>query len=183
MAAKVTRDVINNKYFEWMYDMMCAHRFAKGISFRKLLMRLHSIDFTYSNRKDAARSDDGMDLRYRFAYRHVGIENAERYLSGPCSVLEMIVALAIRCEETMNDTKYGDRTSQWFWGMITNLGLGGMEDTMFDRRYVDEVVERFLNRDYEPNGRGGLFTIRNCDKDLRTVEIWYQMWWYLDTIT
>jgi hypothetical protein len=94
----------------------------------------------------------------------------------------MMVALASECEETMDDPNVGDRTGQWFWGMIVNLGLGSMADYNFDYDYVDGVIQRFLNREYEPNGRGGLFTIRNCTEDLRTVEIWSQLCWYLGTI-
>ena len=40
-----------------------------------------------------------------------------------------------------------------------------------------------MNREYEPNGKGGLFTIRGCEEDLTEVEIWYQLNWYLNTIT
>jgi hypothetical protein len=105
-------------------------------------------------------------------------------LDGPCSVLEMILALAIRCEENiMDDPLKGDRTKQWFWGMINNLGLDTMTDMNYNERFIDDCVCRFLNRDYEPDGRGGLFTVRNCYEDLRNVEIWYQLLWYLDTIT
>jgi hypothetical protein len=105
-------------------------------------------------------------------------------LRGPCSVFEMMIALAIRCEENiMDDPSKGDRTGQWFWGMITNLGLGSMMDHRFNKIFVDDTIKRFLDRDYEPDGKGGLFRIRNTNKDLRTVEIWYQLCWYLDTIT
>ena len=82
----------------------------------------------------------------------------------------------------MDDPKIGNRTQQWFWTMITNLGLGDMYDSRFDRRYVKKVVDKFLNREYSPDGDGGLFRIRNCDEDLRTVEIWTQLCWYLDSI-
>jgi hypothetical protein len=95
----------------------------------------------------------------------------------------MMVALAIECEVTiMDDPNIGDRTGQWFWGMIVNLGLGSMTDYKFDDIYVEGVVRRFLDREYEPNGKGGLFTVKNCRYDLRTVEIWNQMCWYLGTI-
>jgi hypothetical protein len=66
--------------------------------------------------------------------------------------------------------------------MISNLGLSSLNDTRFDSRYLNRVVTRFLNREYERNGEGGLFTVKNCKYDLRTVEIWYQMCWYLDDI-
>ena len=94
----------------------------------------------------------------------------------------MMLALSIQCEEIMDDTAYGDRTRQWFWGMVTNLGLGAMEDNHYDKKYVSRVLERFLDRDYEADGRGGLFRIKNCADDLRDIEIWVQMLWYLDSV-
>ena len=94
----------------------------------------------------------------------------------------MIVALALRCETIMEDPDYGDRTGKWFWGMIESLGLKSMDDTSFNRDYVDDVIDIFLSRGYGRDGRGGLFTIKHPKRDLRTVEIWYQMNWYLDSI-
>lgn len=175
-------DVIQNDYFEWMFDLVCKDRYSELISYRKLLMALHNIEFAYSIKRDVNRAKDGVDLRRRFALSSYH-EDVLDYLDGPCSILEMMVALAIRCEESiMDDTSIGDRTGQWFWGMITNLGLGSMNDDIFDRRYVNDVICRFLNHEYEPDGKGGLFTVKNCDKDLRNVEIWYQLCWYLDSI-
>ena len=169
---------IDIEYFEWLYHIACGDRFAPGISYRSLLAHLHEIEFIFSIPRDSNRAEDGIDLRYRFAH-----EDADRYLRGPCSVLEMMLALAIRCEETiMDDPAKGDRTGQWFWGMISNLGLGGMTDERYNRDYVDDCVNRFLYREYEPDGKGGLFRVRNCDEDLRRVELWYQLCWYLDNI-
>lgn len=180
----ITTDVINDVYFDWMYELVTRRRFGNGISFRKLLLKLHNTKFIYSIRRDGDRAEDGINLRYRFPYESLEIEDIGRYLTGPCSVLEMMIALAIRCEETiMDNPKYGDRTAQWFWGMISSLGLGSMEDSRFDRDYVDDVLWTFLHRKYEPNGKGGLFTIHDCDDDLRKVAIWYQLCWYLDSIS
>lgn len=177
------RDEVRNEYFNWMVDVVSSNRFSKEISFNKLLMYLHNTKFRYIIQKDKNRAIDGIDLRRRFAYEHPDISGTELYLDGPCTVLEMMVALSIRCEETiMDDPKLGNRTGQWFWGMVTSLGLGSMMDDRFDRAYVENVINKFLNREYLPDGRGGLFTVRNCKKDLRSVEIWYQMCWYLDGI-
>jgi hypothetical protein len=129
---------------------------------------------------DANRAAKGMDLRWRFVLRTDNRDLYE-YLDGPCSVLEMMIALAITCEENiMDDPRVGDRTGQWFWSMIYNLGLKHMTDDNFDEEYVAEVIDRFLNREYEPDGRGGLFRIKNCAYDLRHVEIFHQLCWYLD---
>lgn len=180
-------DRITNEYFDWMYDLACKDRYPEQISYRKLFVLLHDTEFIYSIPRDKNRAEDGIDLRYRFS-RLKGYEQDDidiyQYLDMPCSVLEMILALAIRCEETiMDDPSIGNRTQQWFWGMITNLGLGSMTDSRFDRDAANDILERFLDREYEPDGKGGLFTVRNCDSDLRDVEIWYQMCWYLNRIT
>lgn len=178
---------INNEYFEWLVTLVCGRRFGKGVSYRKLLTRLYITDFTYFIPRDGNRAEDGKELRRRFilcnGYED-WYETVMEHISGPCNVLEMMIALAIRCEESiMDDTQYGDRTGQWFWNMINNLGLGGMTNDSIDVGFVDSIIDRFMKREYEPNGKGGLFTIRRCEVDLRTVEIWVQMLWYLDTIT
>ena len=176
-----------NDYFEWLYNSVCVNKYSSSISYRKLLSRLHSIPFRYSIPKDGNRADDGVGLRYRFANEtqiHEDlVETVVDELEGPCSVLEMMIALAIRCEvDIMDDPHYGDRTKQWFWGMIVNLGLGSMSDAKYNRDEVDAIINRFLDRKYERDGRGGLFRVENCDRDLRKVEIWYQLCWYLDSI-
>ena len=184
----MTIETILNDYFNWMYDLVCDDRFSEHISYKKLLMHLHTIEFRYSMAKDQNRANDGINLRYRFAlvyeekYNMSPIAIADS-IEGPCSVLEMMIALSIKCEENiMDDPKIGDRTSQWFWGMIVNMGLGAMDDSRFDRFNVNTHVQIFLDREYEPNGTGGLFTINNCECDLRTMEIWRQLCWYLDGI-
>ena len=182
----MTRDDLRNEYFNWLLDLVCKQRYSSKISYKKLLMYLHNTDFRYLIQRDQNRAEDGIELRYRFAldvYSKDSVEPIMNCLNGPCSVLEMIVALAIHCEEDiMDDPSIGDRTGQWFWGMIVNLGLGSMIDSRFDKDYVEGVVTRFLDRKYDPDGKGGLFTVRNCDEDLRTVEIQYQLYRYLDNI-
>ena len=176
-------DRIINDYFEWLYNIVCTKRYSSKVSYRKLLMHLHSITFSYSIPKDVNRYDDGVDLRYRFALNQ-GYADAPECLDKPCSVLEMMIALAIRCEETiMDNPNMGNRTSQWFWSMVNTLGVGNMTDDRFDRQFVDDVIERFLNRKYKPDGEGGLFRIKRCEYDLRKVEIWYQLCWYLEGMT
>lgn len=174
----MARNRIDDAYFDWMYKLICGKRYPRDISYRLLLTTLHDIDFVYSIPKDGNRAADGIDLRYRFDH-----DLADILRDKPCSVLEMMLALAIRCEETiMDDARIGDRTAQWFWSMIANLGLSSMTDDRYDKDYVRKCVERFLYHEYESDGKGGLFRIRNCEYDLRDFEIWYQMCWYLDTI-
>ena len=174
---------IIDEYFDWMCDLVCCDRFADGISYRKLLAFLHNTEFTYLIERDADRAGDGIGLRYRFSV-DIGEPTYYEHIDGPCSVLEMMIALGLRCEENiMDDPDIGDRTAQWFWEMVSNLGLGSMTDDRFNRRVAFMIINRFLLREYDPDGKGGLFYLRNCDCDLREVEIWHQLCWYLDSIT
>lgn len=183
----MTHDDVMNAYFEWLFDIVCGTRFGGDISFRKLITHLHNTEFRYVIPNDENRAREGQNLRYHFALtqlcpmpEYVILD----ILAGPCSVLEMMVALAIYAEEhVMTNPQIGDRTGQWFWNMVVNLGLGDQMDSRFDRKYVESTLSRFMDRKYSPNGRGGLFTIQNCQRDLRKVEIFYQLCWYLGTIT
>lgn len=173
--------MIDERYFEWLLDLVYTGKYSPEISYRKLLIHLHERDFIPKLRRDKNRASDGVDLRRRFALL-TNID--EQYISKnkPCSVLEMMVALAIRCEETIMDSSlYGDRTRQWFWEMMKNLELTSMTDDKYDRQYVNFIIDRFNSRKYHQDGRGSLFVVRT-NRDMRRVEIWYQMMWYLDAI-
>lgn len=175
---------LKDRYFDWMYHLVCDDRYLKKTSYRKLLFYLNTVQFDYLLDMDGNRAADGENLRYRFGYeQNYSQVEVARYLDDhPCSILEMMVALAVRCEEhIMEDTNLGNRTGQWFWNMIVSLGLSSMTDDRFDQEYVDQVLRRFLDRNYAPDGKGGLFTVPGR-RDMPQVDIWYQMCFYLDTV-
>lgn len=175
-------DELCNEYFDWMYQLVRDKHYMKNLSYRKLLTELFERDFYYILSMDKNRAQDGIDLRYRFGYE-CGYSHAfikEHLDDSNVSVLEMMVALAFRCEEQiMDDPDIGNRTGQWFWSMIENLGLISMDDKNFDSDYINYVITRFLEREYAPNGEGGLFRTNRKLQDMRSTEIWYQLCWYL----
>lgn len=175
-----------NEYFEWMYHLVCNDHYLENISYRKLLYHLHKTEFIWVLDMDSNRAQDGIDFRYRFGYeKGYSRDIIDSSLNNkPCSVFEMMIALAFNGEERiMNDPELGDRTGQWFWSMIVSLGLGCMDNDNYDRNYVDSCIRRFLYREYKCTGEGGLFTINNSSIDFRKEEIWCQFMWYLsDTL-
>lgn len=179
MSLYSDRDVIH-EYFCWMYSLVCDDTYTNNLSYRKLFMALYSRRFTFILPMDESREKDGLALRMRFEAEQ-GFEGAYQKLAPfPCSVLEMMVALALKCEENiMSNYSEGNRTSQWFWTMIVNLGLNHMNDGNFDKDYVDSVIDNLLDRRYEKDGTGGLFKTSNPEVDMRTTDIWYQMCYYL----
>lgn len=182
-----TKDIIVNRYFYWLSNIVCGNRFGPGVSFQKLLMQLHNTDFRFSVPKDDNRANDGLSLRYRFKLEfpsHLQPDISAFFGDKPCSVLEMMVALSIYCEEHIMDNPiYGDRTGQWFWQMIANLGLADQTDDRFDKKYVISVLDRFLDRKYDRDGTGGLFRVRNSTEDMRKLEIFHQLCRYLENVS
>lgn len=162
-------------YLKWLCDKVPSD--FGNRTYKKLLKALQSHDFTYTMEMDENRAVQGAYLRQEYA--------DEKCLddcwmaSYPCTVLEMMIALArISEERTMKDDDYGNRTGKWFWDMIASIGLMEMDDNEYDDKFVQDKIQRLLDRDYSPNGQGGLFTIPNAAIDLRTVDIWYQAQWY-----
>lgn len=176
-------EFLEREYFEWLCDQVNDLKPNREASYSRLLDYLFKIEFTYTVPMDNSRYVDGIDLRYRFGkecygndYREV-VQNLDYK---PCSVLEMMIALASKIDRNiMYDFDIGDRTGKWFWEMILNLGLGQMSDRFFNERRVKMICNRLLNREYERNGKGGLFVIYERGEDMRTVDIWYQAMWYL----
>lgn len=176
---------LKRQYFEWIYGLMVEEEYTRRKSYRKLLRCLHDITFYWINPMDSNRLQDGINLRYRFGhdngYSSSEIFNSDINVDPFCSVLEMMVALSLRCEDAiMSNTDIGDRSSYWFRIMVNNLGLGHMNDQFFDEDYVRYQVHKFLDRKIEKNGAGGLFVISDPNRDMRSADIWYQMQWFLN---
>lgn len=177
-------DNINVEYLDWLKCFVVQEDFYTQ-KYDKLFDLLHDIDFVYCIPMDENREQDGIDLRKQFIDEHNYKEENLIALEKPCSVLEMMVALSIRCEENFawDPYEYGDRTGVWFWKMICNMGLTGhIDDETFDSAFVERKVSKCLERNYQSNGRGGFFMIPHCKEDLRDVDIWKQALWYLDTV-
>lgn len=171
---------LRHRYFDWLSSF-------SGLpnTYTLMLWKLFDTPFEWLVPFDAYRADDGVELRYRFG-RECNIPDpviCGELDNVPCSILEVIVALALRCEEQiMGDESIGNRTPMWMQSMLDSLGLLAYPDNHFDPFAVDEIIYIFLNRQYAPTGQGGLFTIPDLepDRDMRTAEIWAQACWYMN---
>lgn len=144
---------------------------------------LHQKAFSWSVPNDHNRAGDGLHLRQVFADNMLSEEDCP-CLDGECTILEMLVALAIRIEDILHIPNREDKTYIWFWEMIGNLELYQFKDT--DTRKIEKIIsndmilDNLIERNYHPNGRGGLFPLRFPRHDQRKVELWYQMQAYLE---
>ena len=168
-----------DEYFDWMYKKVLGN----NKTYRNLLRFLDSVEFRYTIEKDGNRAADGVSLRYLFGLdkKYPDSMIATMLDDHEPSVLEMMVALANRVEQNlMTDFTKGDRTGVWFFAMIDSLGLTAQVDSNFDYDFCRRAINRFMTHSYNKNGKGGLFTIHDSNKDMRQEEIWCQLMWYLN---
>lgn len=170
-------------YYPWLLNFIIDENIRKRYS--KLFKALGDTSFEYKkmSERDMDRALDGRALRWRFEKKmeHLtgGIPMSEtaEFEDRPCSVLEMMVALSLRMEENiMTDGRYGDRTGQWFWEMLINLGVGYMSDDNFNKPEFDRCISNFHNRTYDSDGKGCLFrSEKKSMTEMSHMDIWYQM--------
>ena len=79
----------------------------------------------------------------------------------------------------MNGNAAGHRTGYYFGVLIRNLKLNKLTDENWDILngdfFVEDAVFRVINRQFDYDGKGGLFPLRHPNEDQRCDEIWYQM--------
>lgn len=134
----------------------------------QLIRHLYNQPYRWQFTLDENRAAGGINLRRNYAYNN-GIEFYD-VKSGPCSILEMLIALSDRITEIMpNDIRF------WFWRLIENLNLEQYDDYHFDECGVNYILNIWLDREYGPDGKGSLFPLQNYDGDARTLDIFSQM--------
>ena len=171
----MNRDFILNDYFDWL----CFQVTDKG-GYRKLLSMLHNMIFRYSVDYDENRAADGVNLRWY--YVDDGGNDEILGWKNECTVLEMLIGAAIQMEKIMEDPEMDYSMRHWFWMFLENLDLVDMTDDNYDKTYIYGRVSMFMDRTYDPNGDGNIIYIPDTRDDLRDVEIWCQMCWYMDSI-
>lgn len=156
-------------YGQWLTKQIFNHRKIPD-SLRDILHVLHRISFHYQICMDYNREEDGRCLRNRYKL----FETVFRKNIPPVSVLEVLVAFAIRIDREYTGDPGDPKPDDIFIMFLQNLGLlESRERFSMDRIFGN--VERWLSREYGPNGEGGLFYVKDCEYDMREEELWRQM--------
>lgn len=146
-------------------------------TYNNLFDCLFNIEYSYDIWQDENREADAQEMLNEWLHN----ERMSRYdLSWrTCSVLEVMMALAERMSYIASGAVDDNRPSYWFWRMIENIGFDIYTDDVWNSMDGDLNVERdisaMMNHEIEPDGRGGLFPLRDSKNDQRCIELWYQM--------
>lgn len=177
----MTPEPLDEGYFKWLAVQVVNVRLkSPTTTYWSLLKQLYATEFVWRIRNDDNRVGDGKELRGEYLSRHPNVEPTSEWLNQGCSFLEMLIALARR----LSFQTEGVSVPEWFWHLLGNVGLVITDATYqmaHTEPFVDQVLQQVNNRTYESNGRGGLFPLNDTsvDLDLRRVELWHQMNYYL----
>lgn len=177
---------VSRAYFDWILDIVDV-RDTIYPDYSSTIHYLFSREFYYIIQNDDSREADGRFLRVDF--ENLGqFADYHALWDGPASVLEVLIAMARRMDEDWLRSSDFDPNfaAKCFDKMFENLGLYdfsneniGLKSSRtgtdgFSR--LEEVVDRFLNRDFDRDGSNGSpFPLKNCHFNARKEEFWVLM--------
>ena len=155
-----------------------------------ILKIINDIDFRYDAsdpilKMDHDRMADGLEFRKKILTRIYGIwpkyEEA-RYWNNdkPCSMLEVMVALADRIEHDVMGSPGEDNPKRWFEVMSNNMdilfdfGYDAYDDAFKYGARAHYGVTRCLNREYGKYGKYAWFPVSVPIDELIHMPIWNQ---------
>lgn len=167
---------LDELYFEWLYRQVgSVHERNPSRSYWRILSILYCKEFTWSIDLDGNRAEDGKDLRQEFIQEKSLINVDEAWLDLECSIFELLIGLSRRAAFEVEG-----EPAAWFWRLMENLEFDKYNDnTVIPVDEVDGILDALNNRQYNYDGSGGLFPLKNATRDQRKVEIWYQLNAYL----
>lgn len=172
---KMNKYDIWEDYKLWLLEKVGFHK----PNYKKLSTQLQDFPFESILRDDKNRIKDGMDLRKEFlAEKKLNPHSLDYY--DKCSVLELLVALAIR----INDEYIGDPVNPeppfvLFWEMLKNLNIDWCNDSKYNTPNVINILQKWTSRRFQYNGEESIFPLRNPKTDQRECSIWNQMQAYI----
>ena len=169
---------LDERYLDWLYGQVANVKTRSRTRTHQCLFRqLYETIFVSVVGHDENRIADGRDLRYEFLAADEGEQGNLDWMRRPCSMLEVLVVLARILSFEMDDPVFA-----WFWHLLEVLDLERFNDRKYNdaaQEVIQETIDRVIWRNYEPSGEGGLFPLRNPERDQRKVELWYQLNAYL----
>lgn len=156
----------NLTYFQWLCDEVGIYGYFQEESIGSVLFR---IQYTYRFVLDENRAIAGTNLRQEFTDIYGAPEDEVK--TGPCSVFEMLVALARDFASNADIS-----VKQAYSDMMFNVGL--IPVSIMDTKDEDDIfrtVDQWLEGRVNERGDGTPFPLNFYDGDARHLDLWSQM--------
>lgn len=108
-------------------------------------------------------------------------ETLYKSIRGSVCLFEVIVCLAYSVNEMFEDLDAYDGCQHFFGIMMKNAGFDLYDDEDLDiigdqvKEYWRRCINRIIERSYEPDGKLGLFPVKEPSTDRRCTSLWQQM--------
>jgi hypothetical protein len=182
----LTRDDYEDAYYSWLLrraSIPVKSKSDAGNKYSLLLSYLYSKMFSWSHPMDENLSVNGLNLRNKFVSENPKYKDFATVVPMSlthCTMLEIMVELAVACDNAITDPGDATQANKWFWIMIKSMGLDGLTNEHFDVMVADSIVEICIKREFEPNGEGSFFCVNGpVDDDFRNLSIWAQFLAYI----
>lgn len=175
--SRTTNRSITEDYRRWLGVQLFDEN-SNGKTYEDLVDAMFAKEFIAIMAMDNNRMVDGLDLRVVFAHLEHIHPNRMKSL-GPCSFLEVLVALSRRLAFNA-----GGHAPGWAWQLLCNTELDRLWDPLTRPRLrrAEEIMDTVIHRKYFPDGTGGFFPLTHPDDDQTQIELWYQMHAYISEL-
>lgn len=163
---------LDTRYLRWLASVVGTHQNTPEFY---ILEVLHRQPYTHVLDLDWNRAIDGTSLRQRFALDMDVIlpYDFEDPDGTSCSFLEMMVGIADRMALQIDVN-----TDKAFWRIARNMGIA--KDSNPSEELIEMCAQRVVDRTYNYDGtHGGMFPLRNTDRDLRLTHLFSQLQEYI----
>ena len=152
----------------YFYDLV---NFVDGAgAYENVLQALFNTPFEAKVAKDENRLKDCRYLREKFGWPTVN----------PGNCLEVLIVVARDMEDILYDDRHGNRTVEWFWLMMSNMGLTEYTNARYEDTAVLDIIDKFVQRKYKTNGEGGPFPLRRPPNNQRRADLFMLMNYYVN---
>lgn len=169
------------EYYDWLMSLIHP---APNITYRLhqyslLLYELWKREFCWFDvhEGEESRAMDGKTLRDQFIMDFDATPDSVP--QGPCTVLEMLIAFALRIDQQIHNWQVGNRPWVVMEMFIDNLGLSDLCDSqlnpMRDAGYINARLETWMAHKLGRKGEGGLFRFKRPILTINDMDNWAQM--------
>lgn len=174
---------MTDKYFNWLVNKVGGSNGMTFALYRLTLQEFRQADCDDGTiwANDIARCSDALSLREQYINTAAEEKEIPELETLFVSVLEVLIAFALRIENDIMYRPGEERVTRWFWEFIENLGIDitNSDWTEANEEYADHMISKFINRNYLLNGEDGNIFVADWDSiypnDYRKMPLWTQM--------
>ena len=170
-------------YVKWLVTDSGLHldRSVDLSGITSLLATLQNTEFKFSS-MDRPRVDDAFDLRKSYIYliQNTIVSDTEDRIYDCVSVLELLVAFAIRVDMEVVGEPGNPRPDILFLEWLKNLGIFITDDkwNIDKSNQVIKKLSKWMTRSYKDDGKGSIFPLKSVTFNFSKTDIWSQMYQY-----